>query len=592
MKCLGLDFGTVWTKACIFDTDTGSFKLVPFDSDSGERGDYELIGGTYSLPSAVFFENGRPSKVGKEAARSRFLDPLSFYECFKPQLSNPSDTLSPILAEAVIRFAYEKALAENNGNPFDKVTVTVPASTIENDTRWERMSQIMQNLGITDYSFIKEPEAAGYFILSEAIKRHAVQEGEIALVYDFGGGTFDPALLEVRAGALRIIGEWDFNGGRDLGGIYIDSRIRADILEQVDFLQEDVVDFLAGIPLDTKGRPVINTRDKQFMRDYRNALHYRDQLVQVPIAAKHYLSNTNSSEFIRQADTYEYRLERERFNDIVDPVIDETLNCCDDLVSKYGGWSSVNKVILVGGSSLIPRIREKWQEKIERDGAHYEVLSVLDADGVSYQYAIHAVSIGASMCESLQPSSDDRIQFGKMALQKHNYAEAEYQFDKAKSLYWKCVMLHEGLGGPVNYKRIHDIWYDHLSKMADPIVYSTDDLSLLLLHLYMILNGEGMRKNDWKIRKELIELPENVSFFFGNLSKSFFEYAPIRSTLDIERLDSFEPLSPFPNSLMYRLGLIKRIAEGKANLREITMIHQPLFYMLVPADELIGLLWG
>lgn len=587
MKCLGLDYGTVWTKACILDTDTWSFKLVPFDSDSGERGDYELIGGTYSLPSAVFLDNGRPSKVGKEAVRSRFLDPLSFYECFKPKLSNPSDTLSPILAEAVIRFAYEKALALNNGVPFDKVTITIPASTIENDTRWERMSQIMHDLGVTDYSFIKEPEAAGYFILSEAIKRHAVQEGETALVYDFGGGTFDPALLEVRAENLRIIGEWDFNGGRDLGGIHIDSRIREDILEQVDFLQEDVVDFLAGIPLDAEGRPIIDTRDKQFMRDYRNALHYRDQLIQVPIAAKHYLSNTNSSEFIRQADTYEYRLGRERFNDIVDPVIDETLNCCDDLVSKYGGWSSVNKVILVGGSSLIPRIREKWQEKIERDGAHYEVLSVPEEVGVSYQHAIHAVSIGASMCESLQPSPDDRIQFGKNALQEHNYAEAEYQFDKAKSLYWKCIMLHEGLGGPVNYRKIHDICYGHLSLIVDHDLYSKDDMSLLFLHLYMLLNGEGMKKDDGKI---LEEFPEIIAFDFRILSRLVSEHGiTIKSNSDIDTLETsglpFVHLSVhlpihLPNSLIYKFGLIKKAAQKEASIREIDIIHSPSFYFV------------
>ena len=581
MRCLGLDFGTVWTKACIHDTDTWDFEIVPFDSNPGEQADYELMGGAYSLPSAVFLENGRPSRVGKEAARSRFIDPLSFHECFKPQLANPGDTLSPILAEAVIRYAYERALALNDGVPFDKVTVTLPASTIENDTRWERMSKIMHDLGISDFSFIKEPEAAGYFILSRAIKENVVVEGERFLVYDFGGGTFDPALLEVRGGTLRVLGEWDFNGGRDLGGIHIDSKIRRDVLEQVDFLQDEVVDFLASIPQDTDGRPVIDTHDKQFMRDYRNALHYRDQLVQVPIAAKHHLSNTQASDYICRTDTYEYRLERERFNDIVDPVVDETLSCCDDLVSKYGGWQSINKIILVGGSSLIPRIKEKWQEKMEQDGFHYEILSA-PGDG-AFQSTIHAVSIGASMYESLQPSSDDRIRFGKDALRNHNYAEAEYQFDRARSLYWKCIMLHEGYGGPVNYRKIHEICNSHLSLIADPDVYSKDDMSLLFLHLYMLLNGEGMRKDDKKI---LEEFPDIVAFDFRILRDLVSLHGiTIKSDSEIDTLDTLKlpfvtlPI-PLPHSLIYKYGLIKKAAQGEACIREIEIIHSPSFYFV------------
>ena len=566
MRYLGLDFGTVWTKACIYDTDTEMIQLINMDDDTSDHADFELIGGKYACPTAVFIGRDEISKVGKEAVRSRFINPLRFYNMFKPLLSNPDNKNVTVLAESVIKYVYEKAFHQNECQQFDGVTITVPSSTIENDTRWERMSEIMDSLRIDHYSIIKEPEAAGYYILSEALKNNTLNEGEIILVYDFGGGTFDPALIEVKSKTLRIIGEWDFNKGREIGGVYIDNIIRRDIIDSVDLFQEEVIDFFSSIPRDESGRPIIDTSNKQFMRDYRNAFTYRDQLSQLQVAAKHFFSESESSGYFKETPTYSYSLSREDYYDLISSTINETIICCDDLVSRYGGWNIVSKVILVGGSSLIPLVRERLQEKKDAEDLNYEIYYPNDLGGIDNSI-LYAVSIGASMFEALQPSRDERIAFGKQALLKRDYSEAEYQFSKAQSLYWQAIMLYEGLNQKPNFRKVHDLFYERFSLDLKPQQYTKDDLSLLILHEYMLFKGEGMKKNDQKLLEE-------ISPFV-----TAFTTQPI--LLDILALFIKNPMNNMlSNPLIEKLLLLQKAASGEACQDDYKVLYDGAFYKL------------
>lgn len=552
MKYLGIDFGTVWTKACIYDTDTRQFNMVNMDEDSSERSDFELIGGKFACPTAVYFDQNDITRVGKEAARSRFINPLHFFNLFKPLLSNPENIKAQELSETVIAYVYNKAIVQNNNHPFDSVTITVPASTIEHDVRWNRMSTIMNKLNISNYNIIREPEAAGYYILSDSIKNDTLKDGEVILVYDFGGGTFDPALIEVRGKTIRIIGEWDFNKGREVGGIYIDNIIQRDIIDKVDLFREEVIEFFASIPRDETGRPVIDTNNKQFVRDYRNAFSYRDQLAQLQVATKHFFSLFHDSSFSRATPSFTYSLNREDYYELILPIINETIHCCDDLVAKYGGWNIVSKIILVGGSSLIPLVKDRLLEKRSDESLKYEICFP-EIKNDSNTNILYAVAIGASLFESLQPTADERILFGKEALRNSDFAEAEYQFAKANSLYWLSIMMYEGLGQNKHFKEIHNCYYDRFKDCIDKGEWTSDDLKLFVLHYIMLFKGEGLIKNDDRLQMEISS--------FRDLTKS-------KNKKKVEK------------TITDKIDLLTRLINESASPADIRTLYNPIFHRM------------
>lgn len=593
MRYLGLDFGTVWTKASIYDTDFNDFSLVRMDSDVSEHADFELIGGKYACPSVVFVTKEGRYVVGKEAARTRLLNPRKFYDKFKLELSNPNNSESIIFSEEVIKFAYQKALEQNDNKPFDGITITVPSSTVENDIRWERMSKILNELGISNFNIIKEPEAAAYYILSEAIKNEQFQNGEIILVYDFGGGTFDPALVEIKGKTIRILGEWDFNQGRNLGGIYIDYLIGKDILSNVPLFQTEVIDFLGNIPKDELGRELIDTTDKQFIKDYNSALTYGLELSELRISAKHFFSNNNEAIYQKATHAYSYSLSRDDYYDIINQAIEDTISCCDDLISQYGGWNIISRVILVGGSSLIPLVKEKFNKKKEEEHLHYNIFSPKDIYGTE-SGILHAVSIGASMFEALQPSNYERICFGCRALEIQDYAEAEFQFKKANSLYWQYVMSYEGIGQKIIYKLLRERICDRLNMLTDYNDWTEDDYCLALLDSIILFKGQGCKKDDEKLAAGLLpiikSLQEKIPSYGNEIvlpdppSANIFNFS-VKGFVKL--VDDFFALLRkinYPKSvkemLLYKLNLLLKASTGSASASEYEQIYHSNFHRI------------
>lgn len=490
MKYLGIDFGTVWTKAAIYNTDTGKAIRVNMDDENSSNG-YALYGGQYACPTAVFYDiSSNSTYVGKAAVRSRNIDPESFFNFFKPYLSGlHADDYKQLVAD-VLSFVYNRALNMlPPGDGFDGVVLTVPSSTIEGDTRWKSMLSAAKIAGIEiPIEIIREPEAAGYYSLGKTIRNSGIKNGTKFFIYDLGGGTFDPALIEARNGVLHIIGEWNKGLGKNMGGMYFDKVIREDVLLQVPFFNEEL-DVINSIPRREDGRLDLRPKSKEWMA-FRNAMLYRDILNQIPVEAKHHLSENNVYTKI-DPNIYEYRLSRGDFNDMIEPFIDDTLTCCNELLTINDcKWDDIYKVFMVGGSSIIPLVRSKIEQKRETENAAFEVC--LHRDGTDTLDFLHAIAIGAAMYSVLKPTINERIQFGRSALSEGCFVEAEFQFIKAQSYYWLGMMEYEGLGRKKSYRNA----MCYFEKVED--VYGAFMLAL------MYFRGEGVRKND-KMANDLID---------------------------------------------------------------------------------------
>lgn len=476
MKFLGIDFGTVWTKAAIYDTKTKEVIRVKMDEESDGAEGYELYGGDYACPTAVY-DGEEGYVVGKKATNSRNIEPAAFHARFKPQLSRENAHENKELlrwVRKVIEYVYERALSQAGVKKFTKVILTVPSSTLRGDSRWKSMESVANDLGFKEnLIFVKEPVAAAYYVLSELLSQNQLKEGENILVYDYGGGTFDPALVKVISGTIRCDSDWDVSQGSDNGGIYIDEDIIDDMKHTMSFIEEDTM-FIEEFPIDNHGRPV----DNRNVRAYYKALKRLDGTRNAAVVIKHTLSDSSLAK-VSINYTHEYNLTREHFNELIKGRIDDTIQCCEALIGSEG-WQQLSRVVLVGGSSMIPLVATSLNEK-----GQFEIMGANKID------VLNAVAMGAAIYPALQPTVKQRRKFGLKAIERGDYAEAELQFKLIEDYFWLGMMAYSGIGQPVRYKKAYELFC------------KADNSECNYMRGILLFYGLGVRKNDEEAKRYL-----------------------------------------------------------------------------------------
>jgi molecular chaperone DnaK (HSP70) len=179
--------------------------------------------------------------------------------------------------------------------------------------------------GLEVVRLVNEPTAAS---LAYGLQRNA--EGKVA-VYDFGGGTFDISLLNIRGGVFEVLAT---NGDTHLGGDDLDRNLVGWLLSELP----------------------------QQLRNERRVWNSARCAVE---AAKKRLSDTDTTEV--ELDLTEGRivktLTRNEFNRIAEPIIEKTIECCRRaLADAHLNPSDVDKVVLVGGSTRTPLVRRRVGE--------------------------------------------------------------------------------------------------------------------------------------------------------------------------------------------------------------------------------------
>jgi molecular chaperone DnaK (HSP70) len=194
--------------------------------------------------------------------------------------------------------------------------------------------------GLEVVRLLNEPTAAS---LAYGLQRNA--EGKVA-VYDFGGGTFDISLLTIKGGVFEVLAT---NGDTHLGGDDLDRAL-------VDWLLSDVPQELRT--------------DRRIWNSARRAAE----------DAKKRLSDTDITEV--RLELVEggivKTLTRDEFERIAEPIIKETIECCQHaLADAHLKPTEIDNVILVGGATRTPLVRRWVRELFGR-----EPLCSLDPDQV------------------------------------------------------------------------------------------------------------------------------------------------------------------------------------------------------------------
>src|SRR6202041_2947389 len=205
----------------------------------------------------------------------------------------------------------------------DRAVITVPAYF--NDAQRQATKDAGRIPGLEGLRLVNEPTAA-----SLAYGLDKKQNGIVA-VYDLGGGTFDISILKLHDGIFEVIAT---NGDTHLGGDDIDNLL---IRLALDDIRGDM-----NLDLFRNGEAVATIR-------------------KAVIEAKIALSSQPATAFdIELADGKHYQREitREQFETLIQPIIERTLQPCKQALKDAGlKPEKIDEVVLVGGSTRIPKVR-------------------------------------------------------------------------------------------------------------------------------------------------------------------------------------------------------------------------------------------
>jgi actin-like ATPase involved in cell morphogenesis len=323
---LGVDIGTSFSSvAVVID---GKLEMVKLSTGACAFGD------SYSMPTAIYMDNGGVL-LGQAAFNKRINDPSRFKSEFKrdfgtltPYLIGGEEYLPEhIYTELFLHF--KNQTTQQTGEEIDEVYITHPANY--GNSKKLLLKKAASNAGLLNIEFVDEPTAAaiGYS------QKNKINDGDILLVYDLGGGTFDVALIKkTTQGYIHLT---EPLGISQCGGVDFDRAIYDDVMKKLKESGRFDMDRLMS--------------EKRF-----NAT-----LSEICIQIKHQLSQTevHTQPIAIGFDYFDYSISKKEFEELIYPLVNRTCEKIKDVIYNAGLTSSdIDKVLLVGGSSRVPLVRE------------------------------------------------------------------------------------------------------------------------------------------------------------------------------------------------------------------------------------------
>lgn len=229
---------------------------------------------------------------------------------------------SPIELSSFILKELKKRAEHILKTPVTKAVITVPAYF--NDAQRQATRDAGRLAGLNVLRIVNEPTAAS---LAYGLGLNKDQEKTIA-VYDLGGGTFDISILRITGGVFDVLST---NGDTYLGGDDFDRLIVNHWLQQKGWNDK--------------------SSDKNFSQEIRLLAE----------EAKKTLST--NEKFSAELSGENISLSKNEFENLIQPLVDKTITCCSNAVQDSGiGVREINEVVMVGGSTRIPLVRNAVSE--------------------------------------------------------------------------------------------------------------------------------------------------------------------------------------------------------------------------------------
>jgi molecular chaperone DnaK len=236
---------------------------------------------------------------------------------------------SPPEISAMILGKLKEAAEAYLGEKVTQAVITVPAYF--NDAQRQATKDAGKIAGLEVLRIINEPTAAA---LAYGLDR---KKNETIAVYDFGGGTFDVSILEVGDGVVEVKST---NGDTHLGGDNIDHRI-------IDWL---IAEFKKEQGIDVSKDQMALQRLKEAAEKAKIEL---STLLETEINLPFLTADATGPKHLA------IKLTRARFEQMVADILDRTIEPCKKALADAGMQpSQIDEVVLVGGSTRIPKVQE------------------------------------------------------------------------------------------------------------------------------------------------------------------------------------------------------------------------------------------
>jgi molecular chaperone DnaK len=245
---------------------------------------------------------------------------------------------SPPEVSAMILQKLRQAAEEHLGEKVTRAVITVPAYF--NDAQRQATKDAGQIAGLTVERIINEPTAAA---LAYGLDK---KKDETIAVFDFGGGTFDISVLEVGEGVVEVKAT---NGDTHLGGDNIDQRLIEWVI--TEFKKEQGVDLT-------------NQKDAiQRLKDgVEKAKMELSSVLETEINLPFITADATGPKHLVQ------KLSRAKFEQLVEDILQRTMKPCERALSDAGmSIKDIDEVVLVGGSTRIPRVQQLVREFFGRE---------------------------------------------------------------------------------------------------------------------------------------------------------------------------------------------------------------------------------
>lgn len=351
-KTIGIDLGTTNSVVAITEGD----KPIIIQNEEGGR----------TTPSVVAFNEKGERLVGQVAKRQRVTNPENTVYSIKRfmgrrykevpeeikqvpfkvieatngdvRIETMGKNYAPPELSAIILQKLKKAAEDYLGEKVEKAVITVPAYF--NDSQRKATKDAGKIAGLEVQRIINEPTAAALAYGLDKKKDHTIA------VYDFGGGTFDISILEVGEGIVEVKST---NGDTHLGGDDIDQTVQDWLVKE--FKKESGIDL---------------TKDKMALQRLKEAAE----------KAKMELSSTMETEVNLPFITADQsgpkhlliKLSRAKLEQLMEPLIQRTVEPCRQAIEDAGlKASDIQEVILVGGSTRIPKVQELVKDFFGRE---------------------------------------------------------------------------------------------------------------------------------------------------------------------------------------------------------------------------------
>lgn len=347
-KIIGIDLGT--TNSCVAVMEGSDPTVIP--NSEGKR----------TTPSIVAFVDGGERKIGDPAKRQAVTNPQKtiysikrfmgqkFSETIKeiqnipykivkggnntPRVEIDGRLYSPQEISAMVLQKMKKTAEDYLGQIVNRAVITVPAYF--NDAQRQATKEAGEIAGLKVERIINEPTAAA---LAYGLDKGG-QNKKIA-VYDLGGGTFDISILELGDGVFEVLST---NGDTHLGGDDFDISI-------INWLADE---FKKEENIDLRKDPMAHQRLKEASEKAKIELSSSTKTeINLP-----YITATSSG-----PKHLVKTLTRAKFEQLSDNLVRRSMNPCKKALESAGLTpKDIDEIILVGGSTRIPKIQEEVEK--------------------------------------------------------------------------------------------------------------------------------------------------------------------------------------------------------------------------------------